>query len=164
MEHLKVRSARYTLIDIWNDLEIFMKKLISTGFLIAISLPAFGSSPFNQSVEQMLSEYNNTKDVKIVGTVLIRCASLLTITNSIKGAPKAIEIDPNALFVSSLKLRNEKPDGDDVSQTIEEFREYSKQYQAWFKDASEDNNPFESGNLKKEFQICDEAARQFLNQ
>ncbi len=142
-----------------------MKKLLSVGVLLSLSLPAIGSSsPFEQSVEQMLSEFNQTKNVKIVGTVLIRCASLLTITNAIKDAPEAIQIDPNKLFVSSLKLREENPDGDDVSQTLEEFREYSKQYQTWFKNTSEDSSPFESNDLKKEFQICDESARQFLDQ
>jgi hypothetical protein len=141
-----------------------MKRLISVGLLLSMSLPAVGSSPFEKSVEQMLSEFNQTKDVKLVGNVLIRCASLLTITNAIKGAPEAIQIDPNKLFVSSLKLREENPDSDDVSRTLEEFREYSKQYQTWFKNTSEDSNPFETKELKKEFQICDESARQFLDQ
>lgn len=140
-----------------------MKKIACTLLTLVLSQAAIGSDSFDESVESMLGRYNNTKDVNIVSDVLVRCASLITITNSIKAAPNKIQIDPNELFISSLRIRSESPSKEEVSTILEEFRQYSKQYQNRMKTLGETGQSFTSSELKKEFEICDESAREFLH-
>lgn len=140
-----------------------MKKIAFALLTLSLSQAAIASAGFDESVESMLGRYNTTKDVSIVSNVLVRCASLITITNSIKAAPNDIKIDPNELFISSLRLRSESPNKDEVNAVLEEFRQYSKQYQAWMKSLGEKGQSFTSSELKKEFEICDESAREFLH-
>ena len=93
----------------------------------------------------------------------MRCAALINMTNMVSQVPEQLQIDPNELFVSSIAMRTSNPSREEASNTIAEFKEFSKQYQTWFKTASEEyGNPFDSQELKAEFEICDEAAREFL--
>lgn len=141
-----------------------MKKILATVFSLALSAPSFSAGQFDQSIEEMLERYNYTKDITIVSVVLVRCAALLNITNSIQETPETVKVDPHKLFTSAIQMRSKNPGQADVSTVIEEFRTNSKEYQDWFKTASEAaGNPFDSPALKKEFQICDESAREFLN-
>lgn len=140
-----------------------MKKIFITGFITSLTFQVMAASPFELSVEELLKQYNYNKDVRIASDALVRCASLINMVNMIKAAPKNITLDPNEIFVGAIALRTDTAKKQSPAQTIEKFRDYSKQYQRWFKEAGDESeNPFSSPELKREFEICDEAAREFL--
>lgn len=140
-----------------------MKKILITGVVASLTFQAMADSPFERSVEELLKQYNYNKDISIASDALIRCASLINMANMITSAPDGITLDPNEIFVGAIAIGADTSEKQSPTQTIETFREYSKQYQRWFKDAGEENkNPFSSPELKQEFEICDEAAREFL--
>lgn len=140
-----------------------MKKRLITGVIASLTFQVMADSPFERSVEELLKQYNYNRDVRIASDALVRCASLINMTNLIVVPPENIQIDANEVFVRAIAIRKDGSNNQSPGETIEKFREYSKQYQAWLKSAARnEGNPFSSPGLKAEFEICDEAAREFL--
>lgn len=140
-----------------------MKKILLVLAALTMQCHAVADSPYEESVKDLLQDYNYSKDKAVASVVLVRCAALINMTNMVSQVPEQLQIDPNELFVSSIAMRTSNPSREEASSTIAEFKEFSKQYQTWFKTASEEyGNPFDSQELKAEFEICDEAAREFL--
>ena len=119
-----------------------MKKILITGVVASLTFQAMADSPFERSVEELLKQYNYNKDISIASDALIRCASLINMANMITSAPDGITLDPNEIFVGAIAIGADTSEKQSPTQTIETFREYSKQYQRWFKDAVSLYSPF----------------------
>ena len=102
-----------------------MKKILLVLAALTMQCHAVADSPYEESVKDLLQDYNYSKDKAVASVVLVRCAALINMTNMVSQVPEQLQIDPNELFVSSIAMRTSNPSREEASSTIAEFKEFS---------------------------------------
>ncbi len=144
-----------------------IKTTLSIILLICCSLGAQASSPYDKSVQMLLQDYADTKNLRAAQVAFMRCAALFSLTNLLvkDGEHEKALPNPDALMLGAgnimMSLDDKTPEKV-TKQLSNDFKMHTKSYQKWFVQAAKTHsNPLMDIQLKAELDLCNETSNAF---